>query len=199
MSSAVSNLWKPVGTEWFPGWYLIGRYESDVGSWLLHHDGEAMLLEIPEGLKQGHVRSAIKRLDVHLCAATSSHNHEDHMDCAVWANLAYLFPHARRIRPGSFGNELRLTLGGEPLYLISAPKHSRNDTVAVFRGVAMTGDIELNTLDSVNSEVSRLRREMSMEWLRTFEERNNYRVHSIVSAHLNDVRTNINFSDLFKV
>jgi hypothetical protein len=31
------------------GWHLIGRYESDVGSWLLHHKGEALLLEVPEG------------------------------------------------------------------------------------------------------------------------------------------------------
>ena len=46
-----------------------------------------------------------------------------------------------------------LHLGGEPLWLVKAPKHSRTDVVTVFRGVAMTGDIELGMLRSVNREV----------------------------------------------
>jgi hypothetical protein len=38
----------------FDGWLLLGAFpnneSNDVGSWLLHHNGEALLLEIPPGL-----------------------------------------------------------------------------------------------------------------------------------------------------
>jgi hydroxyacylglutathione hydrolase len=80
-----------------------------------------------------------------------------------------------------------LKVGGEPLWLIKAPKHSLTDVVTVFRGVAMTGDIELGTLASVNDEVSPRTKKKSMGWLKGFCDRAGYHVHSIVSAHLNEL------------
>ncbi len=63
----------------------------------------------------------------------------------------------------------------------------------------MTGDVELGTLESVNDEVERRQKRLSMLWLKTFQERCNYHVHSIVSAHLNDVREGVNWESLFEV
>jgi hypothetical protein len=43
----------------------------------------------------------------------------------------------------------RTSVGGERLWLVKTLKHSPTDVVAVFRAVAMTGDIERGTLGSV--------------------------------------------------
>jgi len=63
----------------------------------------------------------------------------------------------------------------------------------------MTGDIELGTLESVNDEVPAATRRRSMKRLREFQERTGYHVHSIVSAHLNDVRVSVWWPDLFRM
>ena len=73
------------------------------------------------------------------------------------------------------------------------------DVVTVFRGVAMTGDIELGTLASVNEEVSPALKKRSMRWLHDFSRRTGYHIHSVFSAHLNDVRLFVNWPDLFVV
>jgi hypothetical protein len=63
----------------------------------------------------------------------------------------------------------------------------------------MTGDIELGMLESVNDEVPARVKRASMRRLRDFCDRSGYRVHSIVSAHLNDVRRGVHWPDLFTV
>jgi hydroxyacylglutathione hydrolase len=185
------------------GWHLIGAYPDhepdDVGSWLLHHDGEAVLLEVPEGLPVADVRQALHDVGVNLTRVTASHDHEDHLDADAWDALAKGFPDARFIHPSAVKGDRLLHVGGEPLWLVKAPKHSATDLVAVFRGVAMTGDIELGMLESVNDEVPERTKRRSMKWLAEFQARTGYYVHSIVSAHLNDVRLEINWPDLFAV
>jgi hypothetical protein len=180
------------------GWHLIGSYESDVGSWLLHHHGEALLLEVPEGLIVQDVKDTLDRLGATLLHVTASHDHWDHIDQDIWRALAQHFPGARFIHPSSVRGDRLLSIGGEPCWLIKAPKHSPTDVVTVFRGVAMTGDIELGTLESVTDEVPRRSRQRSMNRLREFQERTGYHVHSIVSAHLNDVRVSVRWPDLFE-
>lgn len=103
------------------------------------------------------------------------------------------------IHPASVRGDRRLLLGGEKVWLVAAPKHSLADVVTIFRGVAMTGDLELGTLDSVTNEVPKRIRKRSMRRLAVFCERTGYHVHSIVSAHLNDVRTSFHWPDLFPV
>lgn len=183
----------------WPGWHLIGAFESDVGSWLLHDAGDAMLLEIPEGLRLAHVRAALGQLGVKLRYVAASHVHEDHFDEDCWASLVTAFPHAEFIHPARVRGERVMRIGGEPVWLIGAPKHSATDVVTVFRGVAMTGDIELGMLDSVNNEVPPATKRRSMAWLAGFQQRHGYHVHSIVSAHLDDVRTGVNWPELFAV
>ena len=186
------------------GWHLLGAFPDnepdDVGSWLLHANGEALLLEIPPHLSRNDVSQGLDSTHCKLRFVTPSHLHEDHFNEYAWNALKSTWPKATFIRPKSGVMEDRLfDLGGEPLWLVKAPKHSPSDTVTIFRGVAMTGDIELGTLDSVNREVSRKVKAASMEYLRGFEERTGYRVHTIVSAHLNDFRQGVNWASLFEI
>jgi glyoxylase-like metal-dependent hydrolase (beta-lactamase superfamily II) len=188
-----------------PGWHLLGAYpdnkRDDVGSWILHNDGEALLLEVPPGLTVNDVAGGLATLGAGLRYVTASHLHEDHLDIDCWNKLEEAFHGTHFMRPTEtrVGSESLIDLGGEPLWLLKAPKHSPSDTVTIFRGVAMTGDIELGALDSVNREVSPATRAASMDYLRGFEDRTGYHVHTIVSAHLNDFRQGVNWRGLFEV
>jgi hydroxyacylglutathione hydrolase len=187
-----------------PGWHLIGAFPDnepdDVGSWILHNDGEAMLLEIPPGLTVDAVSEALRTLRVGLRYVTATHLHEDHLDISCWNELqeAFVGTHFMRPTETKVGVNILMNLGDEPLWLVKAPKHSPHDTVVVFRGTAMTGDIELGTLDSVNNEIPRETKAASMDFLRSFEEQTGYHVHTVVSAHLNDFRQGVNWQSLFQ-
>ncbi len=154
-------------------------------------------MEVPEGLTVRDVKAALHALGVKLQSVTTSHDHWDHLERDVWGDLAAAFPDARFIHPASVRRDRRVRIGVESAWLVAAPKHSLADVATVFRGVAMTGDIELGTLDSVTDEVPMRTRRRSMAWLRDFPMRQGYHVHSIISAHLNDVRTAVNWPDLF--
>ena len=147
------------------------------------------------------VAAGLASLGVGLRYVTASHLHEDHFSSAAWKELqeAYAGTHFLQPTEAKAGSDTLIKLGGEPVWLIRAPKHSLSDTVTVFRGVAMTGDIELGTLDSVNSEVSRATKAESMRYLSGFTERTGYYVHTIVSAHLTDFRQGVNWPLLFEV
>lgn len=170
-----------------------------MGSWLLCHRDEALLLEVPKGLPVAEVKAAVYCLGVSLRFVTASHDHEDHLDVEVWKGLQKAFPETTFIHPRTVAGDSVLYLDGEPVWLVKAPKHSRTDVVTIFRGVAMTGDIELGMLESVNNEVTVRTRRRSMGCLRDFSARTGYHVHSLVSAHLNDVRTSIDWPQLFTV
>lgn len=190
--------------HWLPGWYLIGQYDSGVGSWLLHNNDKAMLLEVPEGLTVKDVQDAVARLGVRLYWITASHDHYDHLERNTLGELAAAYPATKIIHPAAVamtghGRDRWCRMGDEKVGLVPAPKHSLCDVVTVFRGVAMTGDIETGTLDSVTNEVPLWRRKLSMKRLQHFEKRTGYKVHTTISAHLNSVREGINWSELFKV
>lgn len=203
----------------FPGWHMIGQFYSDVGSFLLHHAGEALLLEIPEGLLVKDVQRALKETNTTLSYITASHDHPDHIEWAAVKRLRKAFPDVTFISPRlvpSGHQYIPLGLNGnddpngdtpvdgydgldrEPLYIIKAPKHSMSDMVTIFRGVAMTGDIELGTLDSVTNEVPLAIRRDSMDRLRNFCRCKDYHVHTVFSAHLDDLRTDVNWESLFR-
>lgn len=186
-----------MGTWQFPGWHLLGSFESDVGSWLLVNDGEALLLEIPEGLTVKKIQKTLRATQTKLRYVIASHDHWDHIDHSVWKSLTKTFPDAKFIHPAIVHKDLYLSLGNESLWLIKAPKHSLVDVVTVFRGVAMTGDIELATIDSITDEVPYYVRKRSMDWLQGFQDRHNYKIHTIVSAHLDDIRIGVNWQELF--
>jgi hypothetical protein len=185
----------------FPGWHLIGQFPKDcpdVGSWLLTDSGEAMLLEVPEEIAVADVKAALTEKGCHLRYVTASHDHWDHLDRNSWGYLAEAFPRARFIHPASVRGDRWLQVGNETVWLVAAPKHSLYDVVTVFRGVAMTGDIETGTLDSVSKEVPMRVRRRSMDRLRVFPDRCGYHVHSTVSAHLTSVLQGVDWQRLFK-
>jgi glyoxylase-like metal-dependent hydrolase (beta-lactamase superfamily II) len=192
----------PTNLPHFEGWHLIGAFPDhepdDVGSWLLMDDGEAMLLEVPEGLTVGNVWDALADTGTTLRYVTASHDHWDHLDRNVWGDLAGAFPKARFVHPASVRGDRQFQIGSEVVWLVAAPKHSLADIVTVFRGVAMTGDIELGMLASVTDEVPLATRRRSMRRLQGFEQRIGYHVHSVVSAHLNNVRLSVRWPDLFE-
>jgi glyoxylase-like metal-dependent hydrolase (beta-lactamase superfamily II) len=186
----------------FEGWHLIGAYPDgdipgDVGSWLLMDDGEALLLEVPEGLTVEDVQKALADTGTTLRYVTASHDHWDHLDRNVWGDLAGAFPQAKFVHPASVRGDRRLRIGGEVVWLVAAPKHSLADVVTVFRGVAMTGDVETGMLESVTNEVPLATRRRSMRRLREFPERAGYRVHTTISAHLTSVRQGVDWPVLF--
>ena len=195
--------WHMDAMQHLPGWHLLGTFPDhepdDVGSWLLHANGEALLLEIPPGLTVDAVAEGLASIGVGLRYATASHLHEDHFDPEAWKELQVAFKGTHFITPteSKYGTDTMLSLGDEPLWLIKAPKHSLSDSVTIFRGVAMTGDLELGTLESVNGEVPPAIKGASLDYLRGFPDRTGYHVHTIVSAHLNDFRQGVNWRGLF--
>jgi hypothetical protein len=183
-----------------PGWHLIGVfYEPDFpGSWLLHNGREALLLELPPEMPVDAVTDGLASIGSPVLRyVTASHSHEDHLDPEVWNALIDAYPDAEYLSPNELEGDTELELGGEPVWLIKAPKHSPDDVVIVFRGVAMTGDIETTMLRSVNDEVPRKVKAASMDYLREFPERTGYHVHTTVSAHLNSLRHNVDWRWLF--
>jgi hypothetical protein len=184
------------------GWHLLGAFPDqepdDVGSWLLTSGADALLLELPPGLTVPIVKARLDSAKVTLRYVTASHTHEDHLDADVWNELIDAFPEADFICPSEAGGDRKIMLGHEPVWLVKAPKHSPDDMVVIFRGVAMMGDIELGMLKSVNSEVAVETKKASMAYLRDFPVRTSYHVHTIVSAHLNDHREGVNWPALFE-
>lgn len=190
----------------WPGWRLIGRYpegdDDGVGAWLLYNHGgrsigEAMLLECPPGLKVDHVYKALRDVKCNLTYVGYSHDHYDHLCPRVYRKLLEEWKGRAYFLDNSRTNHSCIDLAGELLYRIFAPKHSHWDVVHVFRGVAHTGDIELGMLDSVNREVTPKVKRRSMGYLKTFPQRTGYHVHTTISAHLNDLRENVDWPSLF--
>ena len=83
--------------------------------------------------------------------------------------------------------------------MIHGPKHSRSDVITIFKGVAMTGDVETGKIESCNDEVDLDTKIKSMAFYKGFEARSNYKIHTQFSAHRTTLRTNVNFSGLFAV
>jgi len=81
------------------------------------------------------------------------------------------------------GNLYTGDIGGEPVYLIHAPKHSYSDLLIVFRGAMITGDWYLGDLKDCNDLVDPRDKIASIN--RTIEiMRNlNYNIHMLFSAH----------------
>jgi glyoxylase-like metal-dependent hydrolase (beta-lactamase superfamily II) len=155
------------------------------------------------GASAGHVKYL-------LC----THAHWDHFSLATWRELNAAFPNAETWlqrgfhgflddAPGVryFDDQVRLDLGGEPLYLVHAPKHSPTDTMVIFRGTACTGDWELGTIHSVHDwtwfwAVPESRKLESIARMERFQAEQGYHIHSVYSVHANDRREAVDFPGL---
>ena len=208
--------------QWSDGIHLLGVYgELRAGCWLLVNGNRAAILELPPysaGQYSPTIAAQIaaeqRNLDIDylLC----SHAHADHIAQDTLKEFNRAFPSAQVYLQAGFQEHvttakhvhhfddfLKLSLGGEPLYLVHAPKHSWTDTIIIFKGVAITGDWELNTIRSVhdgNPEMSvPLDAKLaSIAKMTRFPTEQGYLVHKVFSVHANDRRDDIDFVELME-
>jgi hypothetical protein len=177
-----------------PGWLLLDRYLpnalSSVGSWILFHNGEGAILEVPpdEQLVEDALVGA-KGLGVTLKYIFVSRRHENHFSPRILRALRCRpeFKKARWITPGRGRVGLqRFDLGGEPLWLLNAPTRSLSDRVTVFRGFAMTGAADFGKIDCPVGQVPGCLRTESLRFIAGFEQMSGHRVQMRVDAYLNN-------------
>lgn len=208
--------------QWFDGIYLLGQFNwLRTGCWMLAHNGEAAILELPPTgrgqpspvttAKQAAAELAISQVKYLLC----THAHCDHLSRKTYRGMRAAFPAAQPYFASEFRwfidgegihyfeQTTRLDLGGEPLFLVPAPKHSLSDTMVVFRGAICTGDWELGTIRSVHDwtgiwSVPLQTKLSSIARLEKFSSENNYNIHRVFSVHANDKRENVDFLQLME-
>lgn len=204
---------------WFDGVYLVGRFGPlRTGCWLLVHGHEAAVLEMPpprsgEPSPARAVAAALAGSPVRVTHLLCTHDHADHFATPTYHAFRRTFPDAvphlhvgfRRRLGHTYGaryfdREARLAVGGEPLHLIHAPKHSGTDTLVVFRGTACTGDWELGMLKSVHDwagwGVPTDRKLESIARMERWPAEHGYHIHSVYSVHANDRRERVDFPAL---
>jgi len=208
--------------QWSDGIHLLGVYgEQRAGCWLLNNGNRAAILEFPP-YNAGQFSPTIPaqlaaeqwNLDIEylLC----SHAHPAHAahetlkefhrafqaaKVCVQAGFQNCVPAAKHVH--HFDDFLKLSLGGEPLYLVHAPKHSWTDTIVIFKGVAITGDWELNTIRSVHDDSPEMSVPLdiklaSIEKMMRFPTEQDYLVHKVFSVHANDRRDDVDFVELME-
>lgn len=177
-----------------PGWLLLDRYPANglvrIGSWLLFHNGEAALLEVPPDRQLiEDAMVGLNGLGVVAKYILVSSRDQDRFGSSVLRALRRRseFKGATCIRSGGGRVGLRrLDLGGEPLWLIDAPVRSLSDRVVVFRGMAMTGAIDFGIRESSHGEVPASLRAKSLRFLADFEQMSGHRIQTKVNAYLGD-------------
>jgi hydroxyacylglutathione hydrolase len=75
------------------------------------------------------------------------------------------------------------SLGGEPIHMIYAPKHSYTDHLILFRGAMITGDWFLGDLRDCNAIVSPQHKRIAIERAAEVVRELGYHVHMMFSAH----------------
>jgi glyoxylase-like metal-dependent hydrolase (beta-lactamase superfamily II) len=209
---------------WFDGVYLLGQFNPHkTGCWLLVNGGEAAVLEMPpaspgERSPADAAAEAAASLGAAVKLLLCTHAHLDTFNRQAFNKMRAAFPDAVAHLHAGFrqqlggGNEAvpgihyfddseKLSLAGEPLFLIHAPKHSATDTVLVFRGAACLGDWELETLRSANDglpawAVPKETKLRSIDRLERFCREENYGVHRTFSVHATDRRERVDFPAL---
>jgi glyoxylase-like metal-dependent hydrolase (beta-lactamase superfamily II) len=158
-----------------------------------------MLVELPKRLTPKIVSKALLEHEAELKYVAMSHYHVDHVYQHTFDEIVSSFPDAEVLYNKGNCHTTQVLLGGEPVYLLDAAKHSESDRIIVFRGIALTSDVELGTLWTCNGEIDLDSRKRAMAFWASFEREHNYKVHTVFSAHLNDLRSHVNFSALFEV
>lgn len=204
--------------QWSDGVYLLGRYgEWKTGCWLLTSGTSGAIVEIPpynvgQWPPSVAARLAAEQLGVTIEYLLCSHTHGGHLSPQTLRDFSDAFPNAvlhvhdsfepylaGGISTRYFQGVVKLGLGGEALFLVHAPKHSLTDTIIVFRGVAFTGDWELNTIRSMSDgregeNVPLDIKLQSINRLRKFPDDQGYVIHRIFSTHANDRREKVDFA-----
>lgn len=209
--------------QYHPGVHLAGRYgDFRCGCWLLEHKGRCAVVETPPWRRSRNPINALRRFirarqrSLRLDWILLSHAHIDH--AGALADFAAAFPEARLLVHASFlddplfswmfvrhrslplhvwdGPQLTLELGGEPLHLLHAPKHSWTDVMTVFRGMMISGDWWLGPGDPNPSGIPGTAALNSIDRLLDFSR--DYGIHALFSAHANDIRHGVDFGAIMR-
>lgn len=194
------------------GVYRLGRFRpTRCASWVLHGKREAALLEFPPSWPRRHKAwnaawRFVREAGLQTRYLLATHSHWDHVGGFAGFRRRFrgvpLVAHGSLLASGKrvgrnqhFFHEshVELSLDGEPLYLLHAPKHSPQDTLVIFRGTVCTGDWTVGPMPDCTSLVSRERKRHSCRFVRHFLAERNYRVHTLYSVHGNDLRRGIDF------
>ncbi|MBI2265676.1 MAG: MBL fold metallo-hydrolase [Armatimonadetes bacterium] len=98
-----------------------------------------------------------------------------------------------------FDEEVRETdIGGEPISIVYAPKHSLGDTLIHFRGVVFTGDWWLFEGDPQWCGLAGALAAHSVTRVMKYVHDKNIRVHAIFSTHADQLMQAVNFKDVMK-
>lgn len=196
-----------------PGVFLLGRYGPyRCGAWMLAAGGECALFEQPferEFSKAARDAARLARKNGWTARyVLSSHSHLDHTGALGFYRIA--FPGARFLAHASFREwfypwaydeyfateSLELTIGGEPLLLLHAPKHSPDDTLLFFRGTCLSGDWAWGAWPDCNPLVGTESKIRSLRAVARFLGERHYRVHTVLSSHANEARRDLGFDAL---
>ena len=84
------------------------------------------------------------------------------------------------------------------MYLIKTPKHSWGDISIIYRGTMITGDWWLGPGDPNPNRIPLNEVNKSIDALIKFVIKRNYNIHTLLAAHDNDYRSDVNFIELMK-
>jgi glyoxylase-like metal-dependent hydrolase (beta-lactamase superfamily II) len=198
------------------GVHMMGRFKPCMcATFVLTNGGEAVILELPPGSSRKRppwigARRFIKRHKLNPVLMLASHTHWDHL--GGFRYFRHTFPKTPFIINESGGRNFRLdyldrtfpgralelSIGGEPMFILSAPKHSYEDLLVVFKGTVCTGDWTLGPMQDCNAIVSIRQKIATLSFVRNFLEERGYHVHTTYSAHGNDIRRGIDFNGMLR-
>lgn len=187
-----------------PGIWMLGPFGPYRNAcWILARGDEAAIVEMPSPkTRQARpwlaAKKTLKKLGLRAKYAFLSHAHVDH--CSSIVQFREAFPQAdfvahRSVLDGRLryqrdvfdhlfrGRRWTGWLGGEPVHIIYAPKHSYSDQMIVFRGAMLTGDWFLGDLKDCNALVPPGEKIRSIEALQAEIRSLDYHVHMMFSAH----------------
>lgn len=209
--------------KYVDGIYLLGQYaatqtrRTPAGCWMLYNKKEAAIVDLPPTPEDGEqpfdrAQEVCRNRGFDLRYILCTHADEDHFSKETYRGFRAAFPDASPLFHKDFqrlardeavtffqdDETVKYDLAGEPFYLIHAPKHSPSDTVIVFRGAAMMGDWELETLRSMNDDgpdrVPIAKRRQSIDRLMRFSQ--DYTVHVTIQSRADHVRRKVDFGRL---
>ena len=183
--------------------------------WVLQNGKEAAVVEMPHYRKGKErapymdVMRFVKNNRLLLKYALLSHPHWDH--CYTLPFFRARFPKAHFVAHSSFfhtsdscltvrhnqeklqsifniifsGDMWQGTIGGEPVYVIHAPKHSYTDLMIVFRGAMITGDWYIGDIRDCTALVKKTDKKHSIARVKNIIKKLGYTVHMLFSAHGN--------------
>jgi len=194
------------------GFVMLKRYGSlKTACWILYNRGEGAIVEMPPFKKIEKppfekAKNFFQKYNFFPKYAFLSHAHWDHTESLPLFRLE--FPNTRFIAHSSFLEDSYINfliknsnytgrpfdeiftdtywkgyIGGEPLYLLHAPKHSPSDLLIIFRGAMITGDWYIGDITDCNSLVSPEVKIQSIEKVKNFVKKLNYNIHMLFSGH----------------